>query len=134
MSVKMVEAGELKKGSYVIIDGVACRVVSVEKSKPGKHGSAKVRVVAIGIFDNSKRGFVVPTDAKVEVPIIEKRTAIVTAKLPDSVQIMDLETNEIFEVPYPEDEEVKEKLESGIQVEYWTVMDQRRIVRIRGGI
>ena len=133
MSIRLAEAGELKKGSYVLINGVPCKVVSVEKSKPGKHGSAKVRIVAIGLFDNNKRSIVAPTDAKVEVPIIEKKVAIVTAKLPESVQIMDIETNEIFEVPYPEDEEMVSKLESGVQVEYWNVMDQKRIVRIRGG-
>lgn len=40
--VKPTEAGSLKEGSYVIIDGEPCKVVEIEKSKTGKHGSAKV--------------------------------------------------------------------------------------------
>ena len=41
MSKKIVEAGSLKKGSYVIIDDEAYRVVDTQKSKSGKHGHAK---------------------------------------------------------------------------------------------
>ncbi|MEM2449870.1 MAG: translation initiation factor IF-5A, partial [Candidatus Methanomethylicaceae archaeon] len=68
MSTKPVEIGDLKEGSFVVIDNVPCRVVSIEKSKTGKHGSAKARVTAIGIFDGVKRSIVAPTDQKVEVP------------------------------------------------------------------
>jgi len=80
MSTKPVELGDLKEGSFVIIDNTPCRVVSIEKSKTGKHGSAKARVTAIGLFDGVKRSIVAPTDQKVEVPIIEKknRTSIST--------------------------------------------------------
>jgi len=45
MSTRPAEAGEIKEGSYVMIDGEPCRVVEVEKSKTGKHGSAKTRIV-----------------------------------------------------------------------------------------
>ncbi|RLE80455.1 MAG: translation initiation factor IF-5A, partial [Thermoprotei archaeon] len=55
MSTRPVEAGGIKTGSFIVIDGEPCRVVEVEKSKPGKHGSAKARIVAIGLFDNVKR-------------------------------------------------------------------------------
>ena len=50
-------AGHLKPGSFVLIDGFPCQVKSVDKSKPGKHGSAKVRVVAFDVFSNQKRGY-----------------------------------------------------------------------------
>ena len=49
-----VDVGELRVGGYMIIDGEPCRIVDIAKSKPGKHGSAKARIVAIGIFDNQK--------------------------------------------------------------------------------
>ena len=35
---KIVSVGSLKKGSGVIIDGVACRVTNTSTSRPGKHG------------------------------------------------------------------------------------------------
>ena len=85
-----VEVGSLKTGSYVIVDDIACRIVEVTKSKPGKHGAAKARVVAIGVFDNLKRSFVKPVDAKVDMPMIEKKTGQLIAILPNAMQIMDM--------------------------------------------
>ena len=38
------DLGSLKVGSYIVIDGEPCRIVSYDHSKPGKHGSAKARV------------------------------------------------------------------------------------------
>ncbi|MEW6329638.1 MAG: translation initiation factor IF-5A, partial [Candidatus Micrarchaeota archaeon] len=54
-------AKELKVGKYVLIDGVPCRVVGIESSAPGKHGAAKMRVTAIGVFDGSKRTLLKPS-------------------------------------------------------------------------
>ncbi|TEU04298.1 translation initiation factor IF-5A, partial [Candidatus Bathyarchaeota archaeon] len=107
---KPMEVGDLRVGSYVILDGEPCRIVGLTKSKPGKHGSAKARIVAIGTFDGAKRTFVKPVSAQVEVPMIEKKGGQVVAMLPSAVQVMDLETYEIFEVPFPEEEKLKSKL------------------------
>ncbi|HIE14924.1 TPA: translation initiation factor IF-5A [Candidatus Bathyarchaeota archaeon] len=127
-----VELGSLKAGSYVIIDNEPCRIVEITKSKPGKHGSAKARVVAIGVFDGVKRSFVKPVSAQVEVPMIEKRGGQVIAVLPSSIQVMDLETYEIFETPFPEDEKLKSKLTQGIEIEYWQILGRRKIMRVKG--
>lgn len=126
------ELGALKIGSYVIVENEPCRIADYTKSKPGKHGSAKARVVAIGVFDGVKRSFVKPVSAQVEVPIIEKKGAQVIALLPSSVQLMDLETYEVFEAPVPEDKEVKSKLASGVEVEYWRILGRTKIMRMKG--
>ena len=125
-----VEIGSLKVNSLIIIDGEPCKIVSMEKSKPGKHGAAKVRVVAIGLFDGVKRSIVSPVDATVEVPIVDKRVGQVVA-VTDTVQLMDTETYEVFEVPLPEEEDIRKKLEPGVQVEYWQILDRRKIVRVK---
>jgi translation initiation factor 5A len=127
---KPVELGALKVGSYVMVEDEPCRIVNYTKSKPGKHGSAKARVVAIGIFDGVKRSFVKPVNSQVEVPIIEKRSGQVIALLPSAVQVMDLETYEIFETPMPE-EDLKSKLTSGAEVEYWRILGRTKIVRTK---
>jgi len=129
---KPVELGSIKVGSYVMVEGEPCRIVDYAKSKPGKHGSAKARVVAIGVFDNVKRTFVKPVDSQVEVPIIEKRSGQVLAKLPSTVQLMDLETYEVLESPYPEDEDLKGRLASGVEVEYWRILGRTKIMRTKG--
>ncbi len=80
MSVNYATLGELKKGSYIVIDGEPCRIVEITKAKTGKHGSAKAHVVAIGVFSGQKKTFVAPVDTRVQVPIIEKRLAQVLAE------------------------------------------------------
>ncbi len=128
---KPVELGSLRVGSYIVIDGEPCRIVEMTKSKPGKHGSAKARVVAIGIFDGVKRSLVKPVDAQVEVPIVEKRPGQVLSIMPNAVQLMDLETYEVFEAPLPEEEDIRSKLEPGVEVEYWRILGRAKIMRVK---
>ena len=127
---KPAELGSLKVGHNIVIDGEPCRIVELEKSKPGKHGAAKVRLVAIGIFDNVKRTMVGPADSRVEVPIIEKRSGQVVS-LGDTVSVMDNETYEIVEMASPQDEKLKERLEPGATVEYWRIMGRYMIVNVK---
>ncbi len=129
---KPMDVGALRVGSYVIIDGEPCKIVNYTKSKPGKHGSAKARIVAIGVFDESKKTIVKPVSAQVDVPLIEKKTGQVIALLPSAVQLMDMETYGMIEAPYPEDEELKSKLASGVEVEYWQILGRTRITRTKG--
>jgi len=129
---KPVELGSLKVGNYIIIDDEPCRIISLAKSKPGKHGSAKARVVAIGVFDGVKRSIVKPVDAQVEVPIIEKRSGQIIALLPSTVQLMDLETYEVFETSQPEDESLRSRLAPGVEVEYWRILGRTKIMRMKG--
>jgi translation initiation factor 5A len=126
---KPVDVGSLRVGGYMIIDGEPCHIVDITKSKPGKHGSAKARIVSIGVFDGVKRSFVKPVDLTAEVPIIDKRMGQVFAVSPSGIQIMDLETYEYFDAPYPEDVELKTKLVPGIEVEYWRILGKLKIVR-----
>jgi len=128
---KPVDVGSLRVGGYIIVDGEPCRIVGITKSKPGKHGSAKARIVAVGIFDGSKRSLVKPVDATADVPMIEKRSGQVFAVTPSSLQIMDLETYEYLDAPFPEEEDLKAKLTSGVEIEYWRILGKIKIVRIK---
>lgn len=131
LSFKIGRVGELKVGSYAVIDGEPCRIVSIDKSKPGKHGSAKFRCTGISLLDDSKRSFVSPVDASIQIPIIDKRNAQVVSVGETSVQLMDLESYEIFEVTMPKEEEIRSKLEAGKEVEYWNIMGRYRIQRVK---
>ena len=125
------DLGSLKVGSYIIIDNEPCRIVSYDHSKPGKHGSAKARVAAIGVFDGSKHSLVSPVSANVEVPLINKRSGQVISISGDTLQIMDLETFEVFDTSSIE-EEIRNKVRQGGEVEYWQVLDRVKIVRVKG--
>ena len=41
------EVRELKVGRYMLIDEEPCKIMEITMSKPGKHGEAKARIVAI---------------------------------------------------------------------------------------
>ena len=131
MSIKKSEAKSLKPGSYFLIEGEPCRVVSIEKSKPGKHGAAKANIVATGFFDGRKRNVIMPADRMVDVPLIDKRSATVITDLGENLSLMDTESYETFEVPKPADDEIASKIELNAEVEVWDVMGRRVITRVK---
>jgi len=131
MSFKMARVGELREGNYAIINDEPSQIVSIQKSKPGKHGSAKFRCTAISIFDGRKQSFVSSTDANIQIPIVDKRSGQVVSMGPVSVQLMDLETYDMMDVAIPTDEEIVAKLEAGKDVEYWIIMDRVKIQRVK---
>jgi len=119
----------LRVNRYVIIDDEPCKIMSISTSKPGKHGEAKARIGAIGVFDRQKRSIVHPVKHKVHVPMIDKRTAQVLALIGDStVQLMDLETYETFEMPIPD--EFKGQLEPGKEIQYLEALGRKKITRV----
>jgi translation initiation factor 5A (eIF-5A) len=130
LSVEYAEIGELKEGSYVVIDGEPCRIVEITKAKTGKHGSAKVHLVALSILSGAKKTLVAPADQRVEIPIVNKKTAQVIAVLGDKVQLMDTESYETFEVELPKEQEITGRIKTGSEVEYWEVLGVRKIMRV----
>ena len=132
MSYKIAKVGDLKVGSYAMVDGEPSRIMSLQKSKSGKHGSAKYRCSAISLFDGSKRSFVSPVDASINIPIVEKNPAQIVSMGDSSLQLMDLETYEVFEVAMPDDKDIVAKLAAGKEVEYWKIMGRYKIQRVKG--
>lgn len=126
------DLGSLKEGSYVIIDSEPCKVVEVEKSKPGKHGSAKVRLTAISVFTGGKKSYIGTVDTHIEVPMIDKRAAQVISTTPTTVQLMDLQSFEVTETATPTEPEFQGKLQPGSEVEIWNVLGKNKIMRIKG--
>ena len=131
MSYKIAKVGDLREGSYAIVNDEPSEIVSIQKSKPGKHGSAKFRCVAVSLFDGRKQSFVSSTDQNIQIPIVDKRSGQVVSKGPGSVQLMDLETYEIFDVALPEEKKMVDKLDAGKEVEYWNIMDRIKIQRVK---
>ncbi|NHJ13282.1 MAG: translation initiation factor IF-5A [Candidatus Thorarchaeota archaeon] len=131
MSIQKKVVKTLKPGSYFMIEDEPCRVVSMEKSKPGKHGAAKANVVAIGLFDDRKRNVIMPADRQVDVPVIEKRSATVIADMGETLSMMDVETFETYEIPRPTDDEIASKIQLNVEVEIWDVMGTKKIMRVK---
>jgi len=128
MATEQAEVRELKENRYIVIDGEPCKILSISTSKPGKHGEAKARIEAMGIFDNSKKSVVYPVKHRVQVPIIDKRQAQVVSMMGSEVQLMDLETYEMFQLPVTD--EVKNDLKPGGEIMYLVTMDRKKITRV----
>ena len=130
MTSKLTEISSLKVGGFVLIDGMACKVSDIKHSKTGKHGHAKVRVSSLGILDGRRREIIKPSDAKVEVPIIEKSDAQIISINGDKAQVMDLNSYETFEMNIPE--ELKEKINEGSQIMYWDITGTKQMKQVKG--
>ncbi|MDP3917127.1 MAG: translation initiation factor IF-5A [Nanoarchaeota archaeon] len=129
MGTKQIEVKSLKVGSYVVVDGVACTVKSIQISRPGKHGHAKSRVEAIGIIDGQKKIFVVPGHDKMESPIIEKETAQVLSVNGDVASVMDTKTFETFDLKIPH--EIKDDVKEGVTVLYWIILNDKLMKQVQ---
>jgi translation initiation factor 5A len=121
------EVRNLKVNGYMIIDDEPCKILSISTSKPGKHGEAKARIEAVGLFDRQKRSVVHPVKHKIGVPMIDKRQAQVITTSGDSAQVMDLETYETFDILV--DEEFQGKLEAGAEINYMIALGRMKITR-----
>jgi translation initiation factor 5A len=121
------EVRNLKVNGYLIIDDEPCKIISISTSKPGKHGEAKARIEATGLFDGQKRSIVHPVKHKVGVPMIDKRQGQVITASGTSAHVMDLETYETFEMLV--DEEFVGKLEAGQEINYMIALDRKKITR-----
>jgi len=62
----------LRKGGHVMIKGRPCKIVEMSTSKTGKHGHAKVKMVALDIFDGTKKEDLCPSTHNMEVPIVTR--------------------------------------------------------------
>lgn len=112
---------DLKPNGFVMIDGVPCRVEKVQSSTTGKHGHAKIRLDAIGIFDGIRRSVVEPSHETVDVPILTKKKAQVLAIVRNKAQLMDLQDYSQLELDIPE--ERKDEIKAGEEIDYFEICD-----------
>jgi len=120
-----VEIRTLKIGRYVAIDDDAYKILSMSKSKPGKHGSAKARIELEDIFTGQKRSHVGTVTDNIQVPMIEKGSAIITHIQGNEVHAMDNKTYETLILPISDEF----NLEAGNEIQWMEAMGRYRITR-----
>ena len=120
-----VEIRTLKVGRYVAIDNDAYKILSISKSKPGKHGSAKARLELEDIFTGQKRSHVGTVTDNIQVPVIEKGSAVITFVQGNEVNAMDNKTYETLILPL----DTEMNLEAGGGIQWMEAMGRYRITR-----
>ena len=117
-----IDIGELRVGSYIILDGEPCKIKKIERSAPGKHGHAKYRLMAEGVFDKRVRTLLKPAHTVFMAPEVLKKVGQVVSVSGNLAQIMDLKTYEMVEL-----ETGDKKLNPGEEVTYWDIEGRKFI-------
>merc|ERR1739848_696388 len=71
-ATKPMEAGQVRKGGFIMIKGKPCKVLDVSTSKTGKHGHAKCHFVAQNIFTGKKQEELCPATHNIDSPFVTR--------------------------------------------------------------
>ncbi|MXR21754.1 translation initiation factor IF-5A [Halobacterium bonnevillei] len=125
MAKEQTEVRDLQEGNYVMIEDTPCKINAYSTAKPGKHGSAKARIEAVGVFDEKKRSLSQPVDQKIWIPIIDRKQGQVVSLESETVaQVMDLDTYETVTMQIPAEQD----LSADDNIEYLEFEGQRKIL------
>ena len=120
-----VEIRTLKVGRYVSVDENAYKILSISKSKPGKHGSAKARLELVSLFSSKKISHVGTVTDSINVPMIEKGKAMVTHIDGEEVHAMNMKDHSMMILPVDPDIEVA----SGQEILWMEALGRYKIER-----
>ena len=120
-----VEIRTLKVGRFCVVDDEAYKILSISKSKPGKHGSAKARLELVSLFSNKKISHVGTVTDNIYVPMIEKGTAMVTHLEGNEVHAMNMKDHTMMILPM----ESEMNIEAGKEIMWMEALGRYKIIR-----
>ena len=139
MSVRRKQIQKLKNGDYIMIEDEPCVTKSTKRAQTGKHGHVRITIVGKGVFSYKSRTLTSLTGTLVDVPEIYKGTAQINFIETDSINIMDTVSFQQFDVGWPPDKELYEKIKDlstnpsklqDVKLEYWQIADKILITRV----
>ena len=120
-----VEIRTLKVGRFCVVDDEAYKILSISKSKPGKHGSAKARLELVDIFTGQKISHVGSVTDSIHVPLIEKGTAMVTHIEGAEVHAMNMRDHSMMILPMEDEMEI----DAGKEIMWMEALGLYKIIR-----
>jgi len=120
-----VEIRTLKVGRFCVVEEEAYKILSISKSKPGKHGSAKARLELQSIFTDKKISHVGTVTDTINVPMIEKGTAMVTHIEGAEVHAMNMRDHSMMILPI----EAEMNIEAGKEIMWMEALGRYKIIR-----
>ena len=120
-----VEIRTLKVGRFCVVDEEAYKILSISKSKPGKHGSAKARLELVSLFSSKKISHVGTVTDSIHVPMIEKGKAMVTHIDGEELHAMNMKDHSMMILPVDPDIQV----DSGQEILWMEALGRYKIER-----
>ncbi|XP_076451555.1 eukaryotic translation initiation factor 5A-1-like [Babylonia areolata] len=110
------QCSALRKNEYVVIKGRPCKIVEMSTSKTGKHGHAKVHLVALDVFTGKKYEDICPSTHNMSCPVVTRSEYQAVSVDGEYLSLMDDNggMREDLKVPTPECDvyaQLKDKLE-----------------------
>merc|ERR1711977_283211 len=96
------QCSALRKGGYVMIKERPCKVVEMSTSKTGKHGHAKVHMVALDIFTGKKLEDICPSTHNMDVPNVLRRDMQLLNIEGDFLSLMEEDGGQKDDIKLPE--------------------------------
>lgn len=66
------QCSALRKNGHVVIKNRPCKIIDMSTSKTGKHGHAKVHLIATDIFTGKKLEDLCPSTHNMDVPVVKR--------------------------------------------------------------
>ncbi|KAB8200696.1 translation protein SH3-like domain-containing protein [Aspergillus parasiticus] len=111
------QCSALRKNGHVVIKGRPCKIVDMSTSKTGKHGHAKVHLVALDIFTQKKYEDLSPSTHNMDVPNVSRKEYQLLDITDDGfLSLMDENGNTKDDVKVP-DNEVGERITQMFKVD-----------------
>jgi len=98
------QCSALRKGGFVMIKNRPCKIVEMSTSKTGKHGHAKVHLVALDIFTGKKLEDICPSTHNMEVPNVKRKDYQLIGMEDDFLSMMDDSGDTREDLKCPEDD------------------------------
>ncbi|ORY25371.1 translation protein SH3-like domain-containing protein [Naematelia encephala] len=126
----------LRKGGHVVIKGRPCKIVDMSTSKTGKHGHAKVHLVAVDIFTGKKLEDISPSTHNMDVPNVSRNEYQLLNIADGFLNLMDPDGNSKDDVKVP-DTDLGREIEAGfddgkdLMVTIISAMDEEQAVSVK---
>merc|ERR1712241_640487 len=130
------QCSALRKNGFVMIKDRPCKIVEMSTSKTGKHGHAKVHLVALDIFTGKKYEDICPSTHNMNVPNVTRKDYQMIDIEDGFASLMDDNGETKDDLKIPDDDigkEITEKQNNGdsFLVTVLCACDEERIVGLK---
>ncbi|WWC87263.1 eukaryotic translation initiation factor 5A [Kwoniella dendrophila CBS 6074] len=127
------QCSALRKNGHVVIKGRPCKIIDMSTSKTGKHGHAKVHLVATDIFTGKKLEDISPSTHNMDVPNVRRQEYQLLDIQDGFLNLMDGDGNSKDDVKIPDSdlgEQIEKDFEAGkdLMVTIIAAMDEEQAI------